>query len=197
MFQAKTKDGKTFIAQTLRNISMQLEDANQGVEGLKIYHYGVLVAVDMTQVSMSQDPPPLLLWTRRFPLRSMPAKKCTNPGRFKEEVQKYHAYKNKLTELCKAEGYSRYEWDVYSVKVVALFALPKKCFGDDGAMNGNGHRMAGSPYRATPDVDNNLKPVMDSLIPLNDSGVIHGSSEKFYNSSADDAIIIQIGYCLR
>lgn len=197
MFQARTKDGKTFTAQTLRNISMQLEDNNQGVDGLKIYHYGAIVTVDMTIVSADKDPAPLLLWTRRFPLRAIPAKKCTDPGRFKEEVQKYHAYKNKLTALCKGEGYDRKGWDVYSIKVVALFALPKKCFNSDGALNTHGHRMAGSPYRATPDVDNTLKPVMDSLIPLNDSGVVIGHSEKLYNACADDAVIIQVGYRLR
>ena len=197
MFQAKTKDGKTFTAQTLRNIAMQLEDNNQGVDGAKIYHYGALVSVDICQVSVDKDPPPLLLWTRRFPLRAMPAKKCTDAGRFKEEVQKYHAYKNKLAALCKSEGFDRKNWDVYSIKIVALFALPKKCFNSDGSMNAHGHRMAGSPYRSTPDVDNILKTFLDTTVPLNDAGVIHGESEKFYSSSTDDAVIIQIGYRLR
>ena len=196
MFQAKTKDGKTFTAQTLRNIAMQLDDANQGLEGLKIYHYGVAVEVDMHQVSVDNDPLPLLLWTRRFPLRAMPAKKCTDAGRFKEEVQKYHAYKNKLMALCKSEGYDRKNWDVYSIKIIALFALPKKCFNSDGSMNTNGHRMAGSAYRATPDVDNILKTFLDTTVPLNDAGVIRGESEKFYGASADDAVVIQIGYRL-
>ena len=130
-------------------------------------------------------------------MRAMPAKKCTDAGRFKEEVQKYHAYKNKLTDLIKGEGYQRYEWDVYSAKIIALFALPKKCFNSDGSMNSHGHRMAGDCYRSTPDADNILKTLVDIAVPLNDSGVIHVEAEKFYNSSADDAIIIQIGYRLR
>lgn len=197
MFQAKTKDGETYAAQTLGNIAQQLQNDSQGVEGLNIYHYGVKVDVDISQVSVDKDPSPLLLWTRRFPLRAMPAKKCTDAGRFKEEVQKYHAYKNKLTALCKSEGYDRKNWDVYSIKIIALFALPKKCFNSDGSMNAHGHQMAGSSYRATPDADNILKTFLDVAVPLNDSGVIHGESEKFYNASADDAVIIQIGYRLR
>ena len=197
MFQARTKDGKTFTARTLRNIAMQLEDSNQSLKDLKIYHYGAAVAVDLSTVSADKDPMPLLLWTRRFPLRAMPAKKCTDAGRFKEEVQKYHAYKNKLTALIKSEGYDRHGWDVYSVKLIALFALPNKCFNKDGTMNVCGHRMAGSPYRSTPDVDNILKTILDIVVPLNDAGVIHGESEKLYSSSSDDAMIIQLGYRLR
>ena len=187
-------DGKT-VTSECSNLSAVKHSLPQGCTEIKVYHFGRLVEVDLGECPtlIEVEPSPLLLWTGRLPLRGMPAKKTTAGGKFSEEAKTYNAYKDKIRKLCTEQGFSK-AWDVHSVRTILLYALPKTCFAASGRLNASGWELAGAPYRSVPDIDNVSKPLMDALIPINDSGVYRLNATKLYGHTAEDAVIIQVEY---
>ena len=193
MFLVTDLAGQSVKSKTLGDLVRLMTIENMSLEGAKVYHYGKQFAIDLTTVEPQNPPEPLLLWTARLPLRMRPAVKTTHEGRFSDAAKDYHAYKDRLVSMCLERGFSN-AWDMYSIRIVGLMALPKDCFKPDGTLRKKGLLMAGSSYRVVPDMDNSIKPIADALIPRNDAGVIHMEGDKFYNVDRSDAMIVQIGY---
>lgn len=193
MFLATDALGRSFTAKTLGSLSMEfdLNDVEPG--GFNFYHYGKQFSIDLTQVEPELPPEPLLMWTARIPMRMRPATKTTHGGKHSPEAKSYLGYQDRLLSACLAQGFET-SWDVYSIRVVGIMALPEYCFKKDGTLNNKGLAMSGSPYRIVPDMDNSIKPVADALIPRNDAGVVHMEGDKVYGVDRADALIAQVEY---
>lgn len=193
MFLATDGTGQSFTAKTLGSLSMEFTLSNVDPIGFNFYHYGKQFAIDLAGVEPTPAPAQLLKWTARISMRMRPAVKTTHGGKHSPEAKSYLGYQDRLLASCLSRGFQM-SWDIYSLRLVGIMALPEYCFKKDGTLNSKGLLKAGSPYRIVPDMDNSIKPLADALIPRNDAGVVHMEGDKVYGVDKSDALIVQAEY---
>ena len=186
MFLVTDLEGQSVKSKTLGDLVRLMAIENMSLEGAKVYHYGKQFEINLSTVEPQNPPEPLLIWTARLPIRMRPALKTTHKGRFSPEAKSYHEYKDRLLSACLAHGFKT-SWDIYSVRIVGIMALPESCFKKDGTLNNKGILKAGSPYRVVPDIENIFKPLPDATIPVNDAGVVHMEGDKLYGVDRSDS----------